>query len=493
MRKAIIGAALLSSLSVQASAITFVNALAVPNGTDLSSGYGTGVNGSRFGGFGSDLVYDSATQTYYGMTDRGPGGGLLNYAPRIQAFTLATNSATGFTSSLSLTKTIVFTQKDGKTPFNGLNPTLLNGDSSKLGASFDPEGMVRRSNGNFLVSDEYGPSVYEFDSNGVFIRAFKTPDNILPKNGTTPNFTDGRPTITTGRQDNRGFEGLTLSNDGKTAYAVLQDPLVNEGDKDGRYSRNVRIVSFDVDTGEATKQSIYQLEDVNDINARVTANGGKGFDAKDQGRSIGVSSIVTLPNGQLMVLERDNRGVGVDDPTGAKVVGSKRVYLIDINAASDASDTDLTGTNVLPIDISSVSKSLLLDIQAALKDAGATVAEKMEGLSFGGYLDDGGISLFVVTDNDFSVTQDPLSTFQSDVCTTGFGGVSSIVPLDSGCTTGDLIPTYVYSFRLSAAEARALGFGGAVPEPGNWAMMIAGFGLIGAQMRNRRKNRIITA
>ena len=49
------------------------------------------------------------------------------------------------------------------------------------------------------------------------IRSFTTPANLLPKeaNG-TPNYVDGRPTITSGRQDNRGFEGLTVTPDGRT-------------------------------------------------------------------------------------------------------------------------------------------------------------------------------------------------------------------------------------------------------------------------------------
>ena len=45
-----------------------------------------------------------------------------------------------------------------------------------LGRSFDPEGLViDPRTGHFLVADEYGPSLYEFDRNGRLIGIFETP------------------------------------------------------------------------------------------------------------------------------------------------------------------------------------------------------------------------------------------------------------------------------------------------------------------------------
>ena len=485
MRNLLVAAAIASMLAAPASAVTFVNSLAVPNGSDLS-GLPAGVNSNRFGGFGSDLIYDGATNSFFGMSDRGPGGGTIDYAPRLQNFSLSIDPNSGQLSNFALNKTILFKQADGVTPFSGLNPQL-HGDTSKLGSSFDPEGLARRANGNFIVSDEYGPSVYEFDPNGVFIRAFKTPANLVPMAGAIPDFTNGRPTITTGRQDNRGFEGLTLSPDGKTAYAVLQDPLVNEGDADGRFSRNLRIVAYDVATGNSTGQFVYQLEDLAEINGRISGD-ADDFKANAQGRSIGLSSIVALPNGQLLVIERDNRGLGVEDPNGKLPVGSKRVYLIDLNGATDVSAVSLAGTNTLPAGVTPVSKMLFLDVQSALAVAGAVVPEKLEGLSFGPWFEDGGLSLMLVTDSDFSVTQNASGT-QFDVCTSGVGGTSSQVALDGGCPAGQaLIPSYVMGFKFSANEASGLGFSNpGVPEPATWGMMLAGFGLAGAAIRRRQR------
>lgn len=490
MRHFMVIACLLSASP--AGAVSFVSQYAVAGGASDLSGL-TGAGNSRLGGFGSDLIYDAGSGLFTGMSDRGPGGGVLPYAPRTQTFSLDINRTTGTINGFQLQATTLFQQANGNT-YNGLNPQLLNGSSATLGGSLDPEGLARLPNGNLLVSDEYGPSVIEFTRGGQFVRAFTTPDNLIPRNaGGTTNYVDGRPTITTGRQDNRGFEGLTVSPDGTTAYAILQDPLVNEGRNgsaaDGRYSRNVRIVAFDVATGRSTAQYIYQLEAVADINDRIdgTAN---DFAANAQGRSIGVSAIQALSTGTLLVLERDNRGLGVDDPTAANPVGSKRLYRIDLAGATNVAGVSLAATNDLPAGVSPVTKtaSPFLDIAAALRSAGLPVPEKIEGFAFGPRLADGSYTLILATDNDFSVTQNGAGT-QFDVCTSGAGGTNSQVALGAGCPAGTaLISNYLYSFRVTDAEYRQLV--GSVPEPATWAMMILGFGLIGFGMRNgiRRSN-----
>jgi hypothetical protein len=474
------GLALALSTTASAAIVYTGQASFAGNATDLS-GIDPAFGGNRLS-IGSDLFYDSASNSYWGNTDRGPGGGLIDFAPRAHNFSLDI-AQDGSVAGYTLLKTVVF-KKDG-VPMTGLNPRLApQGDASVLGGSFDPEGLVVGKNGHFFVSDEYGPSVYEFDADGNYVRAFQTPANLLPRDSNgKPNFVDGRPTIVNGRQDNRGFEGLTLSPDGKTLVAVLQDPLVNEGtDKgtvDGRRSRNVRIVTYSVETGEPTGQFIYQLEALADINARLPSNAQFGGSA--QGRNIGLSAIIALDNGKFLVLERDNRGLGVDDPNAQNTPGSKRVYLVDMAGATDVSDISLHNMNNLPDGVVPVTKSLWLDIQAELAKAGITITEKMEGISFGPALD-GGYAFVVATDNDFSVTQSGEGV-QFNVCTSGKGGVTSQVGLNELCPEGQwLIPSYTYVFKVSGEELAAAG----IPEPASWAMLIAGFGLVGGIARRRR-------
>ena len=480
LSKAVAAAALVTVATPAMAAVSFTGSFSVAGAATDLSGIAPAFGGNRLS-FGSDLIYDRTTDLFYGITDRGPGGGLVDYAPRVNAFRLTFDSTTNAVTGFNLQQTIVFTKSDG-TVFSGLNPQLRAGNPATLGDSFDPEGFVRLPNGNMLVADEYGPSIYEFDATGKQIRAYATPENLKPRTtGGDLNYVAGRPTITTGRQDNRGFEGLTVGANGKV-YAVMQDPLVNEGSSnDGRRSRNVRIVEFDPVTGAAERQFIYQLDSITDINGRVVAADSTGalFTATQQGRSIGVSSITAMPDGTFLVIERDNRGLGVDDPNGATVIGQKRVYRIDLTGATDVSAISLAGTNNLG-SIVPASKTLYLDVQAALRATGQNSFEKLEGLAFGPTFAGGGFSLILVTDNDFSVTQSG-SGEQFDVCTSGVGGTNVQVALNAGCPVGtSLIASKIYSFTATGRDAP-------VPEPSTWAMMIAGFGIVGAAMRRRAR------
>lgn len=283
----------------------------------------------------------------------------------MQRFTLDVDPSSGAIANFAIQDTIKFQDGLGQ-PFNGLNPLLLNGNKSILGNSFDPEGFViHPSTGHFLVSDEYGPSLVEFDRDGKLIRRFETPAYLVPRTSSGTDYVATRDENPIGgRQDNRGFEGLAITPDGSKAYAVFQDPLFNDvGTRDGRNSRNVRIVEFDYTTGQSTGQYVYQLELQSAVRARIQADGGTAT-ATDprQGRNIGLSAIVALgPDGhghqRFLVLERDNRGLGVDDPAGANIIGSKRVYEISLKDATKLIGTaaeiqlgaDSLPTGVLPV------------------------------------------------------------------------------------------------------------------------------------------------
>lgn len=462
-----------------------VNVLSLPGEsvdlTRLKQGQTGGANVNRQGFF-SDLFYDPHSEFWYALSDRGPGGGLLSYETRLQRFTLKIRTD-GRISHYELDKTIRFVDDSGA-PFNGRNPRLLNGNAAMLGNSFDPEGLVVGRNGHFFVSDEYGPSLYEFDRKGRFIRAFEPPANLLPKEATgVLNFVDGRPTIATGRQDNRGYEGLTINPWGTKLYAILQDPLVNEGSPDGRRSRNVRIVEFDTESGQSERQFIYELDSLADINAR-TADTGDDFGANAQGRNIGVSAILALNSHEFLVLERDNRGFGGDEsilklatpPQPAPPSLHKRVYRIDIAdttaPATDVSGISLHNTNTVPAGVTPVKKALFLDVLSALQQAGQPVPEKLEGLAIGPRLrdhrrkdhhgdddddddddDSDGDDRVILfgTDNDFSVTQNADTTEQFDVCAQVTGAVvtyvSNTIPINSPCPAGSaLIPALLMSF-----------------------------------------------
>jgi hypothetical protein len=412
-----------------------------PDATPVRHGQG-GANINRFG-FYSDLAFDPRTFSWYALSDRGPGGGVIDYATRLQHLRIPFHPFSGRIGQPRVERTVVFQDKAGQ-PFDGINPRLLNGSAAVLGNSFDPEGLAIGRNGHFYVSDEYGPSLYEFDRRGRFVRAFSIPDNLVAREATgAANYVDGRPTIVHGRQDNRGFEGLTFNASGDRLYAVMQDPLVDEGSSnDGRRSRNVRIVEFDPRSGTSSAQYVYQLESTAALNS-VNAGTEDDFSATQQGRSIGLSAIVAISDREFLVLERDNRGLGVD-VTAAPL--HKRVYRIDLRGATNVQTLSLAGSDALPAGVVAVGKAPEVDLLATLVQQGLTVPEKIEGLAIGPRLLNGRHLVLVGTDNDYSVTQTGAGE-QFDVCVNRTDGSRRQVPLDTPCPAGSaLIPGMLMSF-----------------------------------------------
>jgi hypothetical protein len=421
--------ALAQAATVSADPV-FVNGLRI-RGSLLDATRQPGANGGRFGFF-SDIYYDPARQEWWALSDRGPGGGLLPYGTRLQRFSIDVNPLTGRISDFRVKETVKFRDpfhllSGPGTQMNGLNPLDLNGDEGVLGHSFDPEGLViDPRTGHFIVADEYGPSVFEFDRHGRLIRMFDVPANLVPKVGADVNYVALRdacpvPNVpfnplcgaNAGRQDNRGYEGLAVAPDGKKLYAVLQDPLINEPPpNNGRTSRNVRIVVYDNDRkspsyGTSIGQLVYQLEPQADVAARINAliPGNATPTDPRQGRNIGVSAIIAINDTEFLVIERDNRGLGVDDPAGARAVGSKRVFKITITGATDVTGVALPA-DVLPAGVVAVTKSpVFIDLQANTVLPNGKQAEKWEGLTIGPRLWNGARLILAGNDNDYSVTQ----------------------------------------------------------------------------------------
>jgi hypothetical protein len=106
MIRAAMIAALLASATTVSAGVSYVGSTSFAgDATDLS-GIAPAFAGNRLS-IGSDLWYDSKTNSYWGNTDRGPGGGVVDFAPRVHNFTLDIQPS-GQVNGYVLLKTVVF-------------------------------------------------------------------------------------------------------------------------------------------------------------------------------------------------------------------------------------------------------------------------------------------------------------------------------------------------------------------------------------------------
>ena len=339
------------------------------------------------GGFGSALAfksYDKKTGEYefYALTDRGPNGDAPNYLENGQSTTSKYFLSPTFNPQIGILKikkgqaqineSIKLKNKD-KSYVTGLPiapgntgssleipllPTMekLNYDSNGM----DPEGIAVDKQGNFWISDEYGPFIAKFSKNGQLIQKLQ-PGKGLPE-------------VLKYRIPNRGMEGLSISPSGKVFSSVQSILDINGETNNALFTR---IVMYDPKT-QKTKMYAYPV------------NMSKFKKAKD----LKIGDIYAVNDKQVLVIEQGK------DKNGEM---SNVINLVDLSKA-----TDLTGKKVNGKELETISNPdelKKLNIQMAtskeilnLREHGWDM-EKAEGLTL---LPDGK-TIAIVNDNDFGV------------------------------------------------------------------------------------------
>lgn len=211
-------------------------------------------------GYGSGLMFKSLNNDgsieFYCVTDRGPNGDIPTYIKDGKTYPGKFFPTPKFTPSIGILKidqnkaqiidSIPLKDKNnhkisGKViPFGAIGSTgevALDFQMNDLGTDvngLDTEGITRDKDGNFWLCDEYGPFLIKTDSNG----------KILEKYG--PGI--GLPSILAQRVPNRGFEGLTIDDDGNIV-GIVQSPLDVNG-KTSKTAPYTRIVKLNPQTKE---------------------------------------------------------------------------------------------------------------------------------------------------------------------------------------------------------------------------------------------------
>src|SRR6516165_9070023 len=206
----------------------------------------------------SDLR-DKFAETFYMLPDRGHNTeGTSDYRARInklsiifkplddpEAVPLAERQRS---VAATLVDTILLTDAAGQ-PLTGLDPDRVrpaaNGfpdlpQASNGRVSIDSESLALLPDGSFFIGDEYGPYVYRFSPTGRLLAAIRPPEAFLPKRKGKDHFASNNPgpgaqapdppDPETGRANNQGFEGLTLTPPGGKFLVV---PLQSATRQDG--------------------------------------------------------------------------------------------------------------------------------------------------------------------------------------------------------------------------------------------------------------------
>jgi len=401
--------------------------------------------GSISGLFANASSWQRSGNTYSGSfiaaPDRGYNiTGTIDYTPRLNAlqmsFTPAPLAASGLPQNqigLTLTEATRLFESTGSSTrfFSGLDPVpggVASGGARpatallpELPQSFngrlalDAEGIVVLGDGSRLVSDEYGPSLYRFNAGGQFIGALPVATSVRPlRNGVTDyssnNPTTGQPAPspanpTYGRSNNQGFEGLSVSPDGRTLFVGLQSAARQDGASTSAANR------------DHTRIFTYDLSDLGNI--RLTGEYVVRLPKFQQGANTLVaaqSEILALSDTQLLMLPRDGNGLG--GGTGQSLL--RRVDVIDLSGATNilgqAYEGQIAPGGVLNPAINPALSVPFLDINDStqlarfgLGNGNAfgvnNLSEKWEGLSLLSVLDPTAPDdwfLFVANDNDFS-------------------------------------------------------------------------------------------
>ncbi len=347
-RLGVIACAILCASSGLASAATipalsYIGQHIIPTGTVY--------NGTVVGGL-SGIDYDARDGSYWAISDD--------------------RSATGPARFYNLDFDFNSAGVNGVT-FNSVTNLLTPGGATFGTNQVDPEAIrLDPTTGRFFWSSEgerngadlQNPFVREMNADGSYVRELATPSYY---NASANDF---------GIRRNLAFESLSLSTDGNTVYTATENALFQDGAAASISDPSPsRVLAFDKATGAATAEYIYITEPVSSDSVPPG-----GFVTN------GLVEILAINETEFLAVER-SFSVGVGNEI--------KIYLASIDGA-----TNILGEDTAPGATVAMSKTLLFDFGTV-----GIVMDNIEGISLGPVLDNGNLSVVLVSDNNFSSGQ----------------------------------------------------------------------------------------
>ncbi len=462
---------------------------------------------------GADGAYAG---TFYMQPDRGYNNpGTTNWRARF--FTLAVafapapaGAAAQNQVGITVADTTLLTEANG-TPLTALDtaagpagvraaagglPPLPQGFNGRI--SIDAEGIARLADGSFYVSDEYGPYIFKFSAAGVLQSAIRPPAAFIPQRNGADSFASNNPAPgqpapapldpTVGRQNNQGLEGLSLSPDGRTLFALLQSAARQDGGTGGASltRSNTRLLAYDLTGAIPTLKGEYVLQ----LPTTRTAAGATLVCAQ--------SEILAISSTQILVLARD-AGFGHTYPI--PTANYRKILVYDIAGATNIAGTrfddpanPVAPAGVLDSSIRPALRTEFIDINDAAQlakfglrngptDDNNNLSEKWEAMALVPALDPAAPNdwfLFVGNDNDF-ITQSGLQDGVAYAHPSGMENDSMLLVyrltlpgrlnnLSSRAQTGTGAATHIVGFAVNGPRPRQMLIRGVGPSLANYGV-----------------------
>jgi hypothetical protein len=346
-----------------------------------------------------------------------------NYAPKIHRIRIEG-------TSIKVLQTITMKRPNGTGVTGIINPTGFGSTSAEVASTdtvqncanfnskiapkdiwgIDSEGLVVDKEGNFWIAEEGGPTIWKLNKNGVVVKRY-TPYANVPGAEKEDIAID---TVYKYRKNNRGFEGLAMTPNGKL-YAIIQSPILYPTKSVGENSRVHRILEIDPKTDQ-----MRMLAYLND--GIIGASGADQIRLRDWK----IGDMAAINDNEFLVIEQALRGV----------TDRKFVYKINISKATPVNSglyngftlealkdsTGLANNSIVPVE-----KKLFMDM---LANNWPSNFEKAEGLAL---INDSTIAF--VNDNDFgqySPLENGVATannMESHLFVYGFSGKNKITGL----------------------------------------------------------------
>jgi len=357
---------------------------------------------------------------WWAVTDRGPNGVVERdgeklrtlLAPKFSPSLVLLRAAAGdtlksepgggaaATELIAVEKVVPLAGPDGK-PLTGLPtggpghlPVLSADGSTELSPDpdgVDTEGVVQLADGTLWIAEEYGPSLLKVGPDGRAIER-----HVPAGTGNTAALVPQRETLPAAyalRHDNRGFEALAATPDGKRLWVLLQSPLDNPTRKAAKKTGNVRLLGFDPVAGTPTAEHVYRLGDPTD--PRYLTKGAPPDDGK-------LCAMAMLGDDGLLVLEQDDTGLA-------------RLYAVSLTGATDTLARPDSGSQGMTLEqIRDLPAAGIVPVAKRLVGDLTTLRETMAAQADGGRVRHGALKLeglavvderhvLVANDDDFGV------------------------------------------------------------------------------------------